>query len=137
MADKAAPTCPYCGDKALLKDSVEVYGGRSFGRMWICKNYPKCDSYVGLHPGTTRSLGRMANKELRTAKKKAHAAFDRLWKYKIKSSFCNKKAARGAGYAWLAEELNIDPHECHIGMFDIELCKRVMKLCQPYLGGNP
>ena len=37
--------------------------------------------------------------------------------------------ARVSAYKWLAEALGIDPADCHIGMFDVDLCQRVIKAC--------
>lgn len=71
--------CPYCGYEAKFANSNRVYNGKSYGNIWLCSQYPKCDAYVGVHEGTLEPLGRMANPELRAAKKAAHAAFDRMW----------------------------------------------------------
>ena len=122
--------CPYCQKKAELTDSAEVYGGRSYGLIWLCR---PCWAYVGVHKGTTTPLGRLANAELREWKKRAHAHFDPLWKRKIEREGCLKSKARGSGYKWLANELGIAVKDCHIGMFDIDTCKRVIEVCSPFL----
>lgn len=125
-----APTCPYCNHLAELTNSAEVYGGRDFGKMvWRCR---RCEAWVGCHPGTNTPLGRLANAELRKAKIAAHDAFDSLWRRKHVKEGGSKGRARGAGYRWLAEQLGIEPASCHIGMFDVELCKRVVEVCAPY-----
>lgn len=51
---------------------------------------------------------------------RAHTAFDRLWK---------GGGDRSAAYAWLAGALGISKNECHIGMFDVDMCKRVVRVC--------
>ena len=122
------PRCPYCGEEAVLKDSKVIYR-RSYGMAWICWNYPQCDAYVGCHKGTDKPLGRLANKELREAKKAAHAAFDPLW---LKAK--DRRGERHKAYAWLAESLGIERDDCHIGMFDVETCKRVVALCHQVRG---
>lgn len=122
------PFCPYCNESSILVDSAKVYG-RSYGWMYVCQRYPGCDAYVGCHKGTTEPLGRLANKELRSAKRAAHDAFDPLWRAKIRLTGCSKKTARTRAYAWLAGELGISFDDCHIGMFDVETCKRVAELC--------
>ena len=38
--------CPYCGRRTSLADSAEVYHGRSYGMMYICR---PCGVYVGCH----------------------------------------------------------------------------------------
>ena len=110
--------CPYCSGRAEYTDSAEVYRGRSYGMIWLCR---PCFAYVGCHKGGDKPLGRLANAELRAWKQKAHRAFDPMWK--------GKKTSRGQAYLWLAEKLQIDRADCHIGMFDVEACKRVVELC--------
>lgn len=113
--------CPYCKADAELINSAEIYG-RSYGMMWICR---PCDAYVGCHKNSKNNmpLGRLANAELREAKKAAHVAFDTLWKGQ---GF----GARRAAYAWLARTLSIHPQKCHIGMMDVDMCDKVIEVCQ-------
>jgi hypothetical protein len=92
----------------------------------FAKLFYKCDTcgaYVGCHPGTDRPLGRLANAELRKAKSEAHAAFDPKWQR-------GKWAPRWRAYTKLAALLGIPSEDCHIGMFDIEQCKRVVEVCK-------
>ncbi len=112
--------CPYCGAKARLADSSEIYG-KSYGPAYLCSNYPRCDAYVGCHPGTTKPLGRLANKELRQWKKGAHRYFDRLWKGP------NATFTRADAYAALAAKLGVTAERCHIGMFDVAQCKAAVE----------
>ena len=126
---KDVPICPYCGNSSELADSAEVYR-KSYGPIYICR---PCNAWVGCHKGTETPLGRLANAELRTMKKKAHAAFDPLWRAKIRKEGVSKKRARGAGYKWLAKQLGVRFEDCHIGMFDEETCQRVVDVCSPYL----
>jgi Protein of unknown function (DUF3268). len=114
---KKPTKCPYCASKVVCKDSSIIYG-RSYGPVWICSNWPKCDAYVGCHPDTKTPLGRLANRELRAARSKAHAAFDPLWKSRV--------IRRSEAYRWLAEKLGIPLSECHIGMFDTGMCEKVV-----------
>jgi len=117
--------CPYCHKESVLVDSKEIYG-KSYGMSWWCR---PCDAYVGCHEGTDKPLGRLADKELREWKIKAHAAFDPLWRTKMRVSVCSKSKARRLGYKWLSNILNIDVKDCHIGMFDTDMCKRVVEVC--------
>lgn len=119
-------TCPYCKAKTELVDSIEVYS-KSYGLIYLCR---PCKSWVGVHKGTTESLGRLANAELREAKKKAHFYFDKLWRAKINYGF-SKNKARGKAYVWLSKELGIPAPETHIGWFDIDMCERVVSICKP------
>ncbi len=114
------PTCPYCGGKAILRDSAVLYG-RSYGNAWVCEYYPDdCDAYVGCHKNSDVPLGRLADAELRAAKKRAHAWFDPLWR--------GGGVGRSKAYRWLARQLGIPEADCHIGMFDVAQCKRVCRV---------
>lgn len=110
-------TCDYCGQPAQLIDSAIVYG-RSYGLIYFCAS---CRAWVGVHKGTKKPLGRLANAELREWKKKAHAAFDPIWK--------QGHMRRNDAYAWLSKQMNLPESQTHIGMFDICDCKKVIKIC--------
>ena len=116
-------TCPYCGKPVVCRDSSMVYG-KSYGLIWVCSTWPKCDAYVGCQPGTKRPLGRLANPELRYWKKKAHESFDKLWK--------SGKLSRSNAYVWLSRKLSIQQEQCHIGMFDVDQCKAVCAAVKNY-----
>lgn len=109
--------CPYCGTHPEYVDSSVIYG-KSYGMIYLCK---PCDAYVGVHKGTDTPLGRLANKELREWKKKAHEAFDPLWKH--------GGMKRSQAYEWLAGTLGIKKEHCHIGMFDVNYCKKTVEVC--------
>ncbi|MBO6266801.1 MAG: DUF3268 family zinc-finger domain-containing protein [Synergistaceae bacterium] len=111
--------CPYCGKLAEYVDSAIVYHGRSYGMIYLCS---PCDAYVGVHRGTDRPLGRLANSELRKWRNAAHAAFDPLWQQG------EYKRRRNDAYAWLAEKMGLPKEETHIGMFDVEQCRSVIEI---------
>lgn len=118
----SAPNCDYCGNISLRATGADIYPRRpdlASKVMFVC--WP-CGAWVGCHPGTDKPLGRLANQSLRAAKMDAHAAFDPLWRGK-------PKGERGRAYAWLADQLGIPQGDCHIGMFDVETCKRVVAIC--------
>lgn len=112
--------CPYCGERAEFVDSKIVYG-KSYGKIYLCR---KCLAYVGVHKGTDKPLGRLANAELRYWKKAAHAAFDPVWKY---GRF---RGYRNAAYGWLAGRMGLPVEEMHIGMFDVAQCKKAIQICR-------
>lgn len=118
-------TCPYCNNPAVLVGGDVIYPHRPDlyeKKFWQCD---PCDAYVGCHrPGVgygdgTRPLGRLANAELREAKKNVHALFDPLWK---EGDWTRKTA-----YQWLSKMLGTPLEETHIGMFDLETCNRAIK----------
>lgn len=119
--------CSYCGEPAKLVTGKDIYPHRpefAERKYWQCK---PCDAYVGCHAPThytnERSdvpLGRLANAELRAAKQKAHTVFDRIWKENL--------TTRRSAYALLAARLGIRNSACHIGMFDLEMCKKTVRL---------
>jgi len=117
--------CPYCNKEAVLASSKEIYNGQDYGLIWICR---PCRAYVGCHRGTTKPLGRLANAELRDWKKRVHAVFDPLWK--------NGKMRRGEAYRKLANMLKIKREYCHIGMFDVKMCERVVNRFRAIQGGD-
>ena len=130
--------CAYCEQPTVYVDSAEVYNGRSYGMVYLCR---PCQAWVGVHKGTDKALGRTANAELRHWKKQAHGVFDGLWRRKAMHALAKKEYAdpeksavwsrsRNAAYAWLSEKTAIPPSECHIGMMDIDQCKLVIGVCQ-------
>lgn len=126
--------CDYCGGQAVLVSGDAVYPHRKDlhdFNFWKC---PVCvDVYVGCHRFGSRvdgmisngdlPLGRLANAELRKAKSKAHAAFDPLWR---EYGFFTREE----GYKMLADFLEIDARDCHIGMFDEDTCRKVLQFIE-------
>ena len=110
--------CPYCSKPAEFVDSAEIYHGRSYGMLYLCR---PCDAYVGCHPDGS-PLGVLANKELRTWRKNAHACFDHFWKNE-------KPMSRSDAYTWLAEQMGIESKDGHIGMFNVDQCRKVIEVC--------
>ena len=119
--------CDYCGEKAGLINSSKIYG-TDYGMIWICK---PCDAYAGVNKSRRdyKPLGRLANKELRSAKKIAYDSFIRLCDIKMVKDGCSKKEAKQAGYKWLASVLDIESNNCQFPKFNIDICKRVEFIC--------
>jgi hypothetical protein len=118
--------CDYCGKPATFHPNSSIVYAADYGPIWACL---PCKAWVGCHPNDT-PLGRLATKALRVAKVQAHAAFDPLWKGKMRRDGCSKGKARASGYKWLAAQLGIDPADCHIGMMDEAMCARVVAVCK-------
>ena len=130
MSEKYEVTCPYCTHAATLVNGNRIYPHRAdlhAKYFWLCA---PCRAYVGCHPkgngDGTKPLGRLANTELREAKKRAHAAFDPIWL----NGGGSRSHRRKESYKRLAKCLDIEYRDCHIGMFDIETCEAVVRACQ-------
>ena len=119
-----AVTCPYCNQAACLVGGDAIYPHRPdlFSlKFWRCA---PCDAYVGTHKNYDdhRPLGRLANAELRGWKQRVHQAFDPLWQ--------DGQMSRSKAYSWAAEALGLPKNLTHIGMFDVETCKRLIAAAQ-------
>lgn len=112
--------CPYCNRPAMLVSGTHIYPHRADlheRRYWRCD---PCQAHVGTHRDSdAEPLGRLANADLRQAKTKAHEAFDDLWR--------SGRMKRRQAYRWLAQQLQIDEKDCHIGMFDVQQCRAVVE----------
>lgn len=112
--------CDYCQKRAEKVSGREVYPHRPdlFGKtFWRCR---PCEAHVGCHPDSTRPLGGLANKELRQARQRAHAAFDPIWK--------SGGMRRTAAYKWLAKAMSV--REIHIGQSNGPTCERIIEVCK-------
>lgn len=114
--------CPFCERLAEFVDSARIYGGKSYGMVYDCR---PCDAYVGVHKGTETPLGRLANKETRKWRNRAHAAFDRLW---MRNQYGRAPMTRKEAYADLRRKLNLTAADAHIAMMNAEQCQLVVAL---------
>lgn len=115
-------SCPYCGHPTKLVDDSEIYG-RSFGtKCYYCK---PCQAWVGCHKYSGKALGRLANRNLRQLKHQAHEAFDPIWK--------EGHMTRGEAYKMLSVAFGLPQEQTHIGMFDEEMCRRVIRFSDTIL----
>lgn len=122
----AAKICPYCKGKTKLVDSSFIYGSNAYTdrKIICCGNYPYCNAYVGTHAKDDTALGRLANKELRLARKKAHKHFDSIWK--------DRYVSRKDLYDDLSDFLGIPLEYTHIGWFGVKTCYKVAKWAENY-----
>lgn len=122
--------CPYCGSKAILRDSSHVYGNkaRKGEQLYVCLHYPACDAYVGVIPGTSKPKGTLANDRLRKKRILAHRTFDSIWK----NGIMNRKNA----YKWLADKFCMDSSQAHIGKFDDYMCDSLVSESEKVLRNN-
>lgn len=120
--------CPYCNGSTEYVDSKEIHEGK-IGMVYLCR---PCSAYVGVHRGTDQALGRLANAELRKAKMEAHYWFDQIARSKVINEvwpvFIKGASNRSKAYLWLSKHLGIGVDECHIGMFDVDMCNKVKEI---------
>lgn len=121
--------CPYCGSPAILKDASYVYGHHSSGgKVYVCSHYPACDSYVGVHQGTSLPKGSLANRTLRKKRIQAHRIFDQLWRQGIFS--------RQEAYRWIGDRFCLETRQAHIGNFSDYMCDQLIQEASKVLKNN-
>ncbi|GKH48086.1 hypothetical protein DWV16_10795 [Anaerotruncus sp. AF02-27] len=116
MSVKIPTICPYCGGKVIFTDSAVLYGGKSYGDIYLCTN---CNASVGVHNGTRRPLGTLANSVLKLKRQEVHRVFDGWWKA--------QKLGHGEAYRWLAGQMKLPVHRTHIGQFDMVQCEQTIQ----------
>lgn len=117
--------CPYCDKETELVDSKEIYGNRSYGWAYLCRD---CWAYVGCHNKTKIPLGLPANEETRNWRMKAHAMFDPLWKVDVTNGMITKSDRRKLLYKKVSELMNLESYQTHIAMFNVEQCQELISL---------
>lgn len=75
---------------------------------------------VGGFGDGTVPLGTLGNEELRQWRSTVHTFLDKIWR--------SETMTRSEAYAWLGEQLHIEPERCHVAMFTIEQCQAAMRL---------
>lgn len=116
--------CPYCGAQAILRPANFVHGHSELSKgkhLYVCRNWPKCDSYVAAHEYDRTPMGTLANGDLRHKRIQAHKALEKYQKI--------TKMDRWATYLWLEGKLGLDSRSTHIGLFSEATCVEVITLC--------
>ncbi len=112
--------CPYCGARTELRSADGIYhDNRRDVMLYVCKNYPQCDTYVRVVPGTTNPMGTLANGRLRALRTEAHRSFDRLHLKGIMS--------RQEAYQWLSAITGLPMKHAHIGDMGEYYCDQVIQ----------
>ena len=78
---KPGPVCPNCdGGASTLRDAGDVYGPKFAGKfsMWVCANYPDCNSYVGIIDSSpiAEPAGTLADVATRGLRRRLRAAIE-------------------------------------------------------------
>lgn len=121
--------CPYCGSAMTLRPASDVYGNtQTDGWLYVCNSYPRCDAYVGTHPGTKTPLGMPADGHLRNLRIRAHKVFDQIWR--------NGVMSRNQAYRWMADLFCIPLRDAHIGSFSEYRCTALIRKCEEVLERN-
>lgn len=111
--------CPYCGGSVSFRSADGIYKDNSRGTMlYVCKNYPVCDAYVRVKPGTREPIGLMADGKLRALRNTAHHYFDKLHTTGIMT--------KDEAYRWLAFTISAPQSQAHIGYLGEYYCQRVI-----------
>lgn len=121
--------CPYCGRMAILHDASYVYKENALDKyLYVCSGYPECDAYVGVHAGSLRPKGSLANGDIRHKRIETHRLFDAIWKNGI---FSRKEA-----YRWMQDTFSLNSSQAHIGQFSDYRCDCLMNECRKVLQNN-
>ena len=112
--------CPYCRSPVIYHSADGIYRENKNNTMlYVCSRYPECDAYVRVHAGTKLPVGSMADHKLRSLRRDAHRAFDRLHESGL---MCKEDA-----YRWLADLICVPLAHAHIGHLNEYYCKQVIE----------
>ena len=121
--------CPHCGAAMILRPASEIYhDAKSDRKLYVCHNYPACNTYVAAHPNTDKPMGVPANGNLRNLRIQAHRKFDLIWK--------NGLMTREEAYRWFADSFGLSLRDAHIGMCSEYRCRELIRLCNEVLARN-
>ena len=123
MKTKIPTICQYCGGKVIFTDSSVIYGGKSYGNIYLCTN---CNASVGVHDGSRKPLGTLANSALKLKRRETHVVFDGWWK--------SHGLKRADAYQWLAKQMRLPVYQTHIGQFDMAQCEQVLQIVYQQIG---
>lgn len=113
----------------ILRPAAEIYRDcQNDRKLYVCHNYPACNTYVAAHPGTNQPMGVPANGDLRNLRIQAHRKFDRIWQTGIMT--------RENAYRWFADSFGLSLKDAHIGMCIEYRCKELIRLCDEVLARN-
>jgi ssDNA-binding Zn-finger/Zn-ribbon topoisomerase 1 len=132
---EAKVICPECGADMVLRRTSKFRWKNGEGRLFYgCSRWPECRAIHGAHPNGS-PLGVPGNQETKAARIAAHAAFDELCKQR---GWVGSGRQRRGAYMWLGRKLGIAEdqieEQCHMAMFDIATCGRVIEICKSALG---
>lgn len=119
--ERAGVMCPECGMEMRMKFST------SFRRpFYACVGFPACRCTHGAHPNG-EPMGVPADAITRKARRRAHAAFDVLWR--------TGGMPKSAAYRWMREAMGMTKRQAHIGRFSAAQCDRLVELVDRLAAG--
>lgn len=107
--------CDYCRQPAEISSTPR-------GPIWLCA---PCDAWVPIHSNskTAMPMGRLANAELREAKRQFNQAIRPII----------DMAGRRRAYEWLAGAMVLSAHACDGHRFDLDQARAATQLCIQHL----
>ena len=124
---RAPPRCPYCTAPAVLVNGTALFPFQEDGATELYWTCTPCDAYIGTYRNSTEPRGRLANPELRDAKRRLHKVYDPLWKAFPKPERTSEKHRVRK---WLARRLHIPQDQCFFGIFDLDMAERAIEICE-------
>lgn len=120
--------CPYCGDLSEL-----ILGSQLFPHIDNCRydyfyRCRPCRAFIGCIPGTKTPKGRLANPELRKAKKAARQAFNAI-AYNKELQGASRYMAYKSSYDWLSNRLGLPREFCNFDLMTLEQCWKAAEVC--------
>jgi hypothetical protein len=119
--------CPYCKCETKLVTDREIYGQHSNYNSYFIQCSQNRDHYVGTF-ADGRSLGRLADSELRKLKREGHAVFDKLWQGED-ATFNSRDHA----YTWLSRKMRLSMDLTHFAMFNDEQCTQSIQIVKAFM----
>lgn len=130
MTELPLPTvlCRYCEQPAKLVSGEVIHGASFKDKMfWLCE---PCDAWTNTIPNSNyKPSGLMADKKLRTARRNANQALDRLIRKRMHGEQITFDAGRSKVFRWLQGKMVLPKHDCRIGLFTVEQCEVATGLC--------
>lgn len=120
--------CPYCNHPSSIVLGSFLHPLNQHVASKKFHYCERCQAWVGCHGRSKRPLGRISDSLLRRSKQTAHAAFDPIWK--------SGHLSRTQAYEWLAQQMGLPVHRCHIGYFDVDQCRKVEAISDAYRKSN-
>ena len=117
--------CGECGAEMRLRETTKYLNKEGNPtKFYGCSKYPECKGTHSAHQNSGKPMGTPANKETKGWRIKAHDKFDKFWK---KYGYDRKES-----YNLLNTIMGTTHKDGHIGMFDIDQCKLLIKKLKAY-----